>query len=154
MRSAALIIFCILVTSVPAPAQQSADPSYVRLDASLASTSLAPGDTTELLLRFTPADDIHLNGTPGVEVALDSTVAPAGALRQDVDARTGYLRTGEPLAMRVVLSPGARPGLHRVIATISYFFCSGTEGWCMRKREQVALPLTVRPRTASPTGPG
>ena len=148
MRFAPLIILSVLALSVPASAQQPAEASYVRLDASLASQSLAPGDTTELLLKFTPADDIHLNGSPAVEIALDSLVAPAGTLSQEVDARTGFLRTDGPLAMRIVLSPGTPPGTRQVTARVSYFFCSATEGWCMRKTERVALPLTVRSRAA------
>ncbi len=67
---------------------------------------------------------------------------PAGGVRQVAD-EGGIVRTSEPLRQPVALAAGTRPGRYRAEGTVTYYFCSGTEGWCQRKVEHVQLQVTA-----------
>jgi hypothetical protein len=154
MRRFAPIILTLILAVFSASAQEPSEESHVRLQATLASSSLNPGDSTEILLKFAPADDIHLTAEPSVKIELDSSsvLRKTGGLRAEVDRRSGYVRTSHPLRQRVVLSRGIPPGTYPVQAKVTYFYCSGSEGWC-RKQVQ-ALKLEVSARNPSPAVQG
>ncbi len=141
-----LLAFAFSVVSVAASAQDQ--PLTIQLEASLASTTLHPGDSTDIILKFDPSEDIHLNAEPAVRVEFDSAsiLEPIGALRQEIDTEAGTVKTSEPLRQRVALSRKAGPGRHSVRGTVTYFFCSGTEGWCRRKAQWVQLQVTALAR--------
>jgi hypothetical protein len=150
MRRFAPIILILVLAVFSTSAQEPSEESYIRLQATLVSSSLNPGDSTEILLKFAPADDFHLIADPVVNIDLDSlsVLRKAGGLRVEVDRRSGYIRTSHPLRQPVVLSRGIPPGTYPVQAKVTYFYCSGSKGWC-RKQVQ-ALKLEVSARSPSP----
>ncbi|HEX9005849.1 MAG TPA: hypothetical protein VF889_01050 [Bacteroidota bacterium] len=143
MRHQLAIMLLLPIVAVAAFAQDQ--PSDVQLEATLASGVLHPGDSTDMILKFTPAEGIHLNADPPARVAFDSAsvLTPVGELQQVTEEDEGTVYTPEPLHQRVALRPGARPGRYSVGGTVTYFFCSGTEGWCRRKVEHVQLQVTA-----------
>jgi hypothetical protein len=54
-----------------------------------------------------------------------------------------YLEPAIPYAFAVTLKPGAPKGEHRVKATVTYFYCSKSAGWCRKGSGEVDVPVTV-----------
>ena len=120
---------------------------YVKVDVRPPSTALKPGGSGEVEFRFIPVDGIHINVDPPVTFTLD-TMTVVSLKEKPVmtkDAKTGYLSTSSPVRQTVVLARNAAPGTFTVKGTVSYFFCSETEGWCNRQKQPVEFTIVVKP---------
>lgn len=120
---------------------------YVGLEVRPALAEMRPGESGVIELRFRPADGIHVNSDPPVQFTLDSggAVILDGKPVMTTDARTGYLSAKAPVTQKVTLGSAAAPGRLTVKGTVTYFYCSDTEGWCNRQKQPVKFTITVRP---------
>jgi YHS domain-containing protein len=120
---------------------------YVRLVVQPPSTAVRPGSSAVVELHFTPVDGIHINIDPPVQFALDSataiTLTGKPAMTKDPD--TGYLSTTTPVRQTIVLGKNTRAGKLSVKGTVTYFFCSESEGWCNRQKQPVEFTIFVKP---------
>ena len=137
----------LMVLCAPGASAGGSDTLYVRTEATLAQAVLAPGGIAEIRVRFTPADDIHVNVDPPVAVRLDSSAAwrTAGAPVASVDTRTGFLDASLPIRQPVALDPGAARGETTLKGEVIFYYCSDTEGWCRRAVAPFALAVRVDP---------
>ncbi len=120
---------------------------YVRLEVRPASTIMRPGVAGLIELRFFPADGIHVNVDPPVKFSLDSATGLVlnGRPLMTADARSGYLSTTAPVQQKVTLGRKVAPGQCTVKGTVTYFFCSDSEGWCKRQKVPVEFTILVKP---------
>ena len=78
-------------------------------------------------------------------------IRAAAALDQALDDRLGrpadgeakYLDTTVPRPFPVLLKAGAPAGTHAVKASVTYFYCSKSEGWCRKGTSDVAFDVRV-----------
>jgi hypothetical protein len=131
-----------------AMAQQGADPGlipHVKVYASLSKQAFKGGETGELRITFSPEEGYHINANPPVEFAIDSgkAVLLKGELTQPVDRSNGYLSTRSPVRQTVYVPGTVAPGIHVMKATVTYYYCSDREGWCVRYRQPVSLSFTL-----------
>ena len=129
-------------------AQQGADPglvSHVKVYASLSKQTFKSGETGELRLTFSPEEGYHINANPPVEFTIDSgkVVLLKGELTQTVDRSNGYLSTRSPVRQTLYVPSTVAPGVHVMKATVTYYYCSDLEGWCVRFRQPVLLSFTL-----------
>ncbi len=116
----------------------------VRVTVAVVDSLLRPGGTGTLTITFAPAEDIHINADPAVEV----TISPAGIFRlrggilQSTDETSGYLSLREPVRQKFQLQEAAKPGRHRLRGRLTYFYCSESGGWC--RKQVVPFEGTVR----------
>src|SRR5260221_13663081 len=102
MYSMKKLVLLIVAGFIMAQQMSALDPKrptnkYVTCDITLEQQQLKAGSTTQLLISFKPIKGIHINGTPAVEVTLDSTgiIAAVGKLEIPKAKTTGYLDTGK-----------------------------------------------------------
>ena len=118
---------------------------YVQLEVTVSALSMKAEESGELRIAFTPSEGIHINATPAVEFRIDSSSAFVikGKAAQERDALTGFLSTSVPVRQLFGVAQGTGSGLHALRGTVVYFYCSDSEGWCMRFRQRVELPITI-----------
>ena len=121
------------------------DNQYVQVEVTVSARTMKAGESGELRIAFTPAAGIHVNTTPAVEFRIDSSSAfvMKGKPTQERDAITGFLSTTAPVRQLFGIAEGTGSGLHALRGTVVYYYCSDSEGWCMRFRQRVELPITI-----------
>lgn len=126
-------------------ADSNASATYVSTVLTPAPASLKTGQSGELLLLFRLASGIHIAGEPAVAILIDTTsvVVPKGPPTQAIDTTSGNLLADAPVRLRVAIHPGAVPGTYPGRATVSYFFCSDTGGWCRKKTDILSFTVTI-----------
>jgi len=139
-------IFLLLVS----PAALAGDPSpndYVRLEVRPAPATMRPGSSGVIELHFFPAGGIHVNADPTVQFSLDSASALqlTGKPAMTTDTSTGYLSAAVPVKQNVALRKPTAPGSLTVKGTVTYFYCSDSEGWCNRQKQPVEFTIVVTP---------
>ena len=111
-----------------------------------------PGAPGAVAVAFLSADpDVRINQEPAPRLKLDpgQTVLvdrqPAAAARKGESAgEPKYLDTTLPVNFPVSLNPKAPKGEQMVKGTVTYFYCSKTEGWCRKGTADVEVPVSVR----------
>lgn len=133
------MLFCTVARSRTPAANE-----YVACRATLSAPSFRSGDTGEIRVALTPASGIHLNGSPMPEVRLarGSVAAVTGKTGAAVNAK-GYLEPGSTVVQRFTIRKDASRGTHLMRATLTYYYCSDTEGWCMRFHQELELSLKI-----------
>ena len=108
------------------------------------------GNRAAISVTLQPADpNVHVNETPAPRLKLDAAqkvlvdkqAAPKPA---DAGPESGYLDPAFPVLFPVELKPGAPKGTFDVPATVTYFYCSKTEGWCRKGTADVTVPVAVK----------
>ena len=142
MKSALVAI--ILSSHLLAVAGDSSSNEYVRFDARLSKVTLAPGARAKIIFTLTPAEGIHINAEPPPAFTLDSmSIATlVGAPSMEKDNR-GYLAKDAPLRQSLVIAKNTATGPGSLRGELVYYYCSDTQGWCMRYRQPVELTLTI-----------
>lgn len=144
-------IFAGVLLLLWSSAARGSDPpanEHVKLKVRAASSSVRPGGTFNVELRFLPAEGIHVNADPPVEFSLDpreTSLRLKGTPLMATDKGTGYLATGEPVRQKIILGPRAAQGQRTVKGTVIYFYCSDSEGWCNRQKQPVEFTIMVKP---------
>jgi hypothetical protein len=120
------------------------DTEHVACRASLSASTFRRGDTGEIRIVLTPAAGIHVNGSPlpSLRLAPGAVAVAQGAVDAAVNAR-GYLTGDSTVVQRIGIRKDAPRGTHVLRGTITYYYCSDTEGWCMRSQQALELSLTI-----------
>jgi hypothetical protein len=114
--------------------------------------SSKPGANGAVVVVFTPRDEqVKLNQEPAPRLKLDETQKllvdrqppPAARVVPADPTAARYLDTAQPVRFPVALASGAPTGLHRIAATVTFFYCSKREGWCRKGSEPVELTVRV-----------
>jgi hypothetical protein len=129
-----------------------AGPQHFTLTASYAPAAKAGGDGA-IAVTFTPRDaDVHINENPPARLKLDpeqkvllDKQAPAPPRVEPFDPeKVRYIDLALPVVFPVAVAPGAPKGAQSVKATVVYFYCSKSQGWCRRGSTDVDVSVTVR----------
>lgn len=140
-----MLLFVALSIGSAAIAGDPPENKYVRVVMALADSTYVPGGHGNVRITLTPAEGIHINADPAPEFAIDSGgVAVTVGQVQLKTERDAKLASGEPMVQEIAIVPGAPPGGHAVRGTFTYYYCSDSEGWCMRYRQAIALTVIVR----------
>jgi hypothetical protein len=139
-----------ILTLGPALAQ-AGPPQHVEVEAAFVPAKTGSGAAVAVWLR--PKDAaVRVNEEPAPRLVLDPAQAilvdraPAAGARAENPAEPGaarYLDPGVPVRFPVVLAGGAPKGLGSVRATVSYFYCSKTAGWCRKGSSEVEFSVKV-----------
>jgi hypothetical protein len=147
MRKLALAALALAPLSALAAA-----PEHFSLAASYVPPSKAGANGTVAVL-FTPkGDDVHINESPAPRLKLDpeqrvlvDRQPPAPARVEPYDPeKVRYIDLALPVTFPVGLAADAAKGLQTVKATVIYFYCSKSQGWCRRGSTAVDVAVTVR----------
>jgi len=118
---------------------------YVKSEITLMHPSLPPGGKSEILFSLTPAEGIHITAEPAPEFRIDSgRVAKTRGTPLVKKDSHGFIPQDSPVRQTIVIAPKAEPGEYRIRGTFTYYYCSDSEGWCMRYRQAVALTVIVK----------
>jgi hypothetical protein len=109
------------------------------------------GSEATVAVQFTPTDPaIRVNEDPAPRLALGADQQVLGEkARSDVKkprpagGEAHYLDPAVPVAFPVLLKPGVGAGQHAVKASVTYFYCSKSEGWCRKGTADVSLDVHV-----------
>ena len=140
------IVLILHLLSAGLTGGESGDSHFVKVDVSLADSVLRPGDRGRVLVSFTPVDGIHINVDPPVTLTIrkNSLLSLQGNPDMTTDKVTGFLSTETPVGQLFSISHKATPGPHTITGTITYYFCSDTEGWCRKQSQAVTLTLNIK----------
>ncbi len=143
-----LTTMVLVFAAAQSTAQLIDDPrtvSHVKVYASLSKQTFRNGETGELRLTIAPEEGYHVNANPPVELVIDSgkVVQLKGELSQAVDRSNGTLSTRSPLRQTFYVPSTVTPGAHIIKATVTYYYCSDIEGWCVKFRQPVSFSFTV-----------
>lgn len=119
---------------------------YVTCEVALRQKLLRPGSTAQLLISLKPMKGIHVNGTPPVEVKLDSTgfIDSVGTPQIPQMKKTGYVDTEKKITINVILSKNLTSSSYPIKGILTYYFCSDAEGWCSRFKQPINLTAEVK----------
>lgn len=146
--TADLLLMCILLTVGSGDDRTTTENKYVHVGITLGDSTVAAVGKGSILITFNPADGIHVNADPPVEVAIEpnDVVTLDGDPDVTTDKETGFLSTSSPVIQRFLVSGSAAPGHYSLKGTIVYYFCSDTQGWCTKFKQPVTLTLVVAKR--------
>ncbi len=124
-------------------------PTQVGLEASFAPPARGSASAA-ILVRFTPlSEGVKVNLEPAPRLRLET----AGILldRQPPPLRTApidpdfarYFEPSDAARFPVAIDPAAPRGQHVVRATVTYSYCSRTQGWCRRGNEPVEVLVSI-----------
>jgi hypothetical protein len=123
-------------------------PVYVKVSASYRPP--ARGADPAVAVLFTPADvNITVNEDPAPRLKLDAAQEvlaekPSPARKAATPpGKPRYLDTLVPVTFPVKLGARAARGDHTVKATVTYFYCSKSEGWCRKGTADVDVPVRI-----------
>ncbi len=138
----ALILLCSAFA--PGDDAQTSNPD-VKVWAHLSRQTYKPGETGEITITLSPAEGYHINANPAVEIALDKSAAVIlkGEPSQVIDRANGYLSSRSPVRQTFYVPSSTAAGSHLVKGTVTYFYCSDSEGWCRRYRQPVSFTFTL-----------
>jgi len=147
MKFFTLIIFVLLLTfnlSLIAGESPKSNES-VKFEISVKPKSMKAGSGGELLISLKPKEGIHINLNPPITFKFDSTdsVAPSGKLIFSKTANAEYLDVSKPIKQSFTLSKKMKPGPLHLKGAFTYFYCSGTDGFCARFKQPVDIIITI-----------
>lgn len=88
-----------------------------------------------------PAPRLTLD--PEQRILEDRQPLPPSGPPADPEA-AGYRDPDEPVRFPVAVLPGAAPGLHRLSAQVTFFYCSKSAGWCRKGKENVDVAVRLK----------
>ncbi len=142
-----LKLAALLLAAVTLPLPQSGR-EHVGLAATLEHGA---GGERDVVVRFMPLlPSVHVNAEPAPRLALDPEqrllresprTAPPATRLAFPHGRYLDTRVGVRFPARVV--PGAKAGRHTLRGTLTYFYCSVTEGWCRRAQDEVEIEASL-----------
>ena len=136
----ALFIAATLSFAGESPASSN---EYVKCTVGLRQRMLKAGATGTILITLEPKKGIHINLTPPISVALDSTgVVVASSTRELPKVKT-YLDTSKPIKYSFTLSGALKPGPQVISGVLTYFYCSDADGWCSKFKQPINLKIDV-----------
>ena len=110
-----------------------------------------PGGEAAVAVFFTPLDPavrINQDPAPRLKLAVEQAVlvqkpvaAPPAAPASPGETR--YLDTATPVRFPIAIAAGASKGKQTVKASVTYFYCSKTEGWCRKGASDLEFPVQV-----------
>ena len=122
------------------------------VDVSATFVPAGKGTQPAISVVLQPRDPaVHVNEAPGPRLKLDPAQAvlvdkqgpaPKGVVYDPATAK--YLDPAIPVMFPVAVAPGAGKGVQGVKASVTYFYCSKTEGWCRKGTTEVEVPVTVK----------
>jgi hypothetical protein len=137
-----------LAALVVALLQAPAAPAYVKVSASYLPP--ASGVDPAVAVTFAPADaNIRVNEDPAPRLKLDGAqqvLAEKPVARRPPAPAPGqprYLDPSLPVTFPVKIDTRAARGEHTVKATVTYFYCSKSEGWCRKGTADVDVAVRV-----------
>jgi hypothetical protein len=134
-----------LILALPALAA----PPHVKVTATYVPP--AGGGDAAVAVQFSPADpNIRVNEDPaprlklaaGQQVLLEKPV-PRPSPAASVPGQGRYLDPILPVTFPVKVNTRAARGEHTVKATVTYFYCSKSEGWCRKGSADVDVPVRI-----------
>jgi hypothetical protein len=110
----------------------------------------ARGAEATIAVQLTPVDpQVRVNEDPAPRLKLDAgqqvlqdKPVPRRSPRP-VPGETRYLDPAVPVAFPVTVAASAGRGEHTVKGTVTYFYCSKTEGWCRKGTAEIAVPVRI-----------
>jgi hypothetical protein len=144
------ILLALAVALPLADAPPLDPPAYVKVSASYLPPRSAGAEGT-VAVQLTPLDPhVRVNEDPAPRLKLDATQQvleeTKAAPRRPPAAAPGqgrYLDPTLPVTFPVKVSARAARGDHTVKATVTYFYCSKSEGWCRKGSADVDVPVRI-----------
>lgn len=138
-----------LILALPAPdAPPLGMPAHVKVTASYQPP--ASGTDAAVVVQLTPIDPhVRVNEDPAPRLKLDA--AQQVLEEKPVPRRSPAPAPGEaryldpilPVSFPVKVNARAARGEHTVKATVTYFYCSKSEGWCRKGSADVDVPVRI-----------
>ncbi len=149
-RGASRTGLAAILTLVPTLVQ-AGPPQHVDVEAAFVPAKAGSGAAVAVWLR--PKDpSVRVNEEPAPRIVLDPAqallvdrvVPPPAPAEGAADSGTArYLDPDVPVRFPVAVAAGAPKGLGSVRATVSYFYCSKTAGWCRKGSTAVEFSVKV-----------
>lgn len=120
---------------------------------SVSPEGVAPGQSLRVRLDLQPIAGVKLNRYPKVKLQVPGHDGLVGAVEAAVGSdapppldkmNTNYFEKFGGLELELHVDDRARPGQHKLDATLTYFYCMPASGFCAPHRAAITIPLTVR----------
>ena len=144
-RTLFVLVFSLLASVSTGIAGEAAPRpnAFVSCTVSIRPASLKPGSTGTLLISLTPKKGIRVNLKPQPTVVIDSSDVVVSSARRDLPKAKEYLDTSKPIKHSFTLSRDVREGPAAITGTLTYYYCSDTEGWCSKFTLPIDQKITV-----------
>jgi hypothetical protein len=140
-----LLLLTTLTSSFLIAGDKPQTNEFVSVKVAVQKKVLKAGSTGELIVSFKPKGGIHINVDPPVTIKLDSseTVTSTGKTFVPAPTKEKYLDITKPVKQQFTIAKTTQPGKITLKGIISYFYCSGSDGWCSRFKQPFEIPLAV-----------
>lgn len=107
---------------------------------------MKPGDTGELSITFKPKKGIHINLDPPLSIKFDSTdvITTLGKPVIPKAKKDNYVDIDKSVKQRFTLSNKMKSASVVLKGILSYFYCSGTDGWCSRFKQPFEFTISIK----------
>jgi hypothetical protein len=128
------------------PGKSNTENEHVSVSITLKSDTFTPGDSGLIMINFKSDENYYINMEPIPTVKLDSNkiIASVGKVLLNKSKKPEYADISKPAKVPFTLSKAIRKGKYEIKGTLTYFFCSGTEGWCSKFKQSFSINLTVK----------
>jgi hypothetical protein len=109
-------------------------------DAAAIAVTLTPKDRA-IVVNERPAPRLSLD--PGQTVLIDKQLPRLSSGAPVDPAQARYLDPRIPVRFPVALAPSAPRGTHLVRGSVTFYYCSKSEGWCKKGTSEIAVDVTV-----------
>ena len=137
------LVASLTLTSLLAAGERPAENSYVACAVSIKQNSLRAGAAGKISILLTPRRGIHINLVPPVQVKFDSSDAVDSFGAPEIPKRDTTLNTSKPIVVPVTLRKTAKAGSLTLKGSVTYFYCSETEGWCSKFKQPVEFTVKI-----------
>ena len=143
------IVLTVATRALPAaPAAPDVD---VKIDVAVPSSPVAPGASSEAVLKLTAPQGVHLNRYPGIKLTLDPNpelVFPDKTVKVGLDAMPDDPDQNawdmiDPIHVRFQVGEKAQAGKIPVKAQIKFYYCVAKSGYCAPGKKDVAFNVPV-----------
>lgn len=123
----------------------AAENQYVKCTIAVKPKVLKRGAQGTLVVTLLPKSGIHINLTPSPVVTLDSMAGIAAAGQPAIPKMSGkpYLNPSKPITQPFRLGVSAKGDTANIRGTLTYFYCSDSEGWCSRYKQPIDLKVAI-----------
>ncbi len=136
------IIITFFMTAIAGTPTTTND--YVKFSINVKEKSIKAGAQGTLQISLMPKKGIHINLVPPITIALDSEIIVTTVGKPSISKIDSFLNPQKPIEQSIHLPQKIKAGTIDIKGTITYFYCSDTEGWCSRFKQPFTATVSVR----------
>ena len=136
------LIFAILTTLSNGNEKKN---EHVNVEIKFNKKQLKAGDTAQLTVKFIPKRGIYINANPPIDLKIDSSDTIIVKSKPEIPSsgKSDYFDVTKSIKQSFTLSKKLKTGTVSLRGTLTYFYCSNTDGWCRKYKHPIDMKIKI-----------